>query len=149
MEIAGANNLAFIVHFAACIFMTGIIWIVQLILYPAFAYVDPAKYKQFHKLHSFRISLLVGPAMLVELATAMVLLFHAWGDWIWRFNLATIIVIWLCTVFISMPIHNTLSEGFELHKIRKLIRTNWPRTILWTLRLGMLCLVLRGAGHVL
>jgi uncharacterized membrane protein len=138
MEVNSADRFFFSLHFAACAYMTGLIWTVQLILYPAFAYVEPARFKKFHSMHSSRISVLVGPVMLLELVTAIALLCQDLSHWIWKLNLASVLLIWFCTAFVSVPIHNLLADGLQLSNVKKLIRTNWLRTTLWTFRLAML-----------
>ena len=49
-----------------------------------------------------------------------------------------LIFIWLVTFFISVPQHNILSHGYNQIALDTLIRTNWIRTILWSLRLILL-----------
>lgn len=137
-------SFTFYLHFAACAFLAGLIWTVQLILYPAFAYSDPRQFASLHAMHSSKITAVVGPAMTLELVTAIALFFQEMSHWIWSLNLASIVLIWLWTAFVSMPIHQGLSQGFELDRINRLVRTNWLRTIVWTLRLVMLGLLLRG-----
>ena len=68
--------------------MVGVIWIVQLILYPAFADIGPENFKSFHTRHSNRISFIVGPVMFIDLLTAIILAFESQFQLLWSLNLA-------------------------------------------------------------
>ena len=140
MEIGSGDHLVFYLQLASCAVMTGVIWIVQLILYPTFSLIEKDRFKQFHEMHSSRITLIVGPAMLIEMITAFLLLMHNRTAMAWWVNFGLIILLWMSTAFLSVPIHNKLADGFDLIKIKKLVLTNWPRTFLWTLRLVILIL---------
>ena len=59
-----------VVQLACCAFMAGVIWVVQLILYPAFAQIQSAEFSAFHAKHSQKITFIVGPMMGLELFTA-------------------------------------------------------------------------------
>lgn len=50
------------------------------------------------------------------------------------FSSASLLLIWASTFFLSVPLHTKLLTEFEPSVIQKLITTNWPRTILWSLR---------------
>jgi len=129
-----------LVHLAAAWFMTGLIWVIQLVHYPLFLHVgrlDAAAYQQYQFSHMRRISWIVGPVMLVELATAGLLLAYrpegvsAALMWV---NLALLGLIWLSTATLQGPCHHRLSRGFEPDHVRRLVRSNWLRTVLWTTR---------------
>ena len=47
--------------------MTGLIWTIQLVHYPTFDHVADDHFADFAKFHASRISLIVLPAMIVEL----------------------------------------------------------------------------------
>lgn len=122
-------------HLAACAFMVGVIWLIQLVHYPAFLQINESRFGDFHHLHSLRMGWIVGPMMVFELVTGALLLMESKSDILLVLNLAGIIAIWVCTFAISVPIHNSLSRGRDQQHIEKLVRTNWPRTWLWSLRL--------------
>lgn len=65
----------FFAGFAATLLMTGLAWMVQLVHYPSFRYVEPRKFPEFHRFHSNRITLIAAPLMLAELGTAIILVF--------------------------------------------------------------------------
>ncbi len=48
-----------------------------------------------------------------------------------------ILLIWILTFLIFVPIHNNIQGGkFNTPLLRKLIQSNWFRTLLWTLVLA-------------
>jgi hypothetical protein len=49
-------------------------------------------------------------------------------------NAVLIVLIWLCTFLLSVPLHNRLGQKRDVEKIRRLVATNWPRTVAWSLR---------------
>lgn len=125
------TDFMLILHILSCFLLTGLIWTVQLVHYPSF-YFTIDKMKEFHLFHTTRISLLVIPMMLTELGTALYLTWLTPTAFAW--NLCGIGLIWVSTFFLSVPIHNQLSIKQNADLIKRLILTNWPRTLLWTLR---------------
>lgn len=117
--------------------MTGLIWFVQVVHYPLFAFVRPDAIAEYESRHTGRTTIVVGPVMLVELGASLALLgfrpdqVPLWSAWAGVLLLA---VIWLSTFFISVPYHSRLARGFSPHAVSALVRTNWIRTIAWTLR---------------
>ena len=124
-------EVIFNVHLWCSIFMTGLIWIVQLVHYPSFRFVSSSDFVDFEKFHTSSISLIVLPVMLLELVT---------GVWICAFemnlvyliNLIALGGIWLTTFLLSVPCHTKLGVGKDMQTIDKLVKTNWIRTILWS-----------------
>ncbi len=116
--------------------MVGVIWVIQLVHYPSFKFVKEERFGFFEYFHSLRISWIVVPIMLVELATAVLMVYFA--PEIFRtkteFLLLVLVIIWAATFFLSAPIHKKLHSIFERKLIRKLVSTNWIRTFFWTAR---------------
>lgn len=74
--------------------------------------------------------------MLTEMATALWLVSAVGGEArgaAWA-GLALLAVIWLSTAVLQVPAHGRLAGGFHPHHHRFLVRTNWIRTVGWTLR---------------
>ncbi|MEM9189658.1 MAG: hypothetical protein AAGF12_10815 [Myxococcota bacterium] len=124
-----------LVHAMATMFMVAVIWFVQLVHYPLFAKVGAASFGEFERAHVSKISLIVVPAMLVELASAVGLVMirtpgvRLWESWL---GLALLLFIWATTFFVQVPIHEQLGQGFDPSTIRRLVGSNWFRTIAWT-----------------
>ncbi len=130
-------------HVFATLFMVGLIWFVQIVHYPLFAHVGTSEFKVYEELHQRLTTWVVAPVMLVELATALALVKSAPTEWttlVWG-GLGLALLIWLVTATLSVPAHKTLAVEFSTDAYRKLVSTNWIRTIAWTVR-GMLVLFL-------
>ncbi len=134
-------NAIFVIHFFTCAFMTGVIWIIQILNYPSYIYVDKEKASEFHDYHTKNITYIVGPVMFIELLSGSLLLWYNAGNLLYVLNFLGLIAIWLHTAFISIPLHNSLSKQFTPSKIKLLVRANWVRTLLWSVRSGTLFFV--------
>ena len=116
--------------------MLGLIWFVQIVHYPLFAKVGKENWLAYEKAHTHQTSFVTAPLMIVELLTAIAIIFWGWNIpiwWVWL-NLVMVIGLWLSTFLIQVPLHNQLLKRFSEAAIRKLVNSNWIRTILWTLR---------------
>ena len=122
-------------------FLAGLIWTIQVVHYPLFDRVGRAGFVSYETAHAQLITMVVGPAMLVEIlaATAMVALrpkaVPAWAAWT---GLVLVGVIWASTAFIQVPMHNVLGRGFDADAHAHLVGTNWIRTIVWSARAALL-----------
>lgn len=126
--------------------MTGVIWMVQLVQYPGFSRVGVPEFAAFHLHHARSIGLVVGPLMVLELLTALLLAAVGEPAWFWRSMLAVLLVIWFSTALWQGPLHGRLArEGPRRDLLRALVRGNWLRTFLWTARsTALLCFYARG-----
>ena len=131
------KNLIFLAHFATTLYLVGLIWIVQSLVYPSMGLVGADGYAAYHNLHTSRITPVVAPAMIVELVTAIYLVFvplegidkrYFWG------GLALVLIIWASTFFVQVPLHEKLAQSSNAEVQSKLVMTNWIRTFAWTLR---------------
>jgi hypothetical protein len=127
-------------HFASVAFMTGLIWLIQLVQYPLMDRVAPADFPAYHAAHSTRITFIVGPAMILELATAAGLVMAAGSGRVshplaWT-CLALTVGVFASTAFLSVPQHAILGSGFDAAAHARLVSTNWVRTILWSAHLA-------------
>ena len=118
--------------------MTGVIWFVQVVHYPLILLVPSSSRITYCKTHAKRTSFVVLPPMLVELGTAIAMCFLASGSIYWFVNLLLLILIWMSTFLIQVPLHNHLGQKTEDSFVERLVATNWIRTALWTLRSVML-----------
>ena len=133
-------TLLFLAHVFATLTMFGVIWIVQVVHYPLFAGVGDTGWADYSAGHQWRITLVVGPAMVLELATAVGLVLArppAFPAWAVLTGLVAVGVIWAATALLSVPAHNALSAIFDADAHARLVATNWIRTVLWTLRAAL------------
>ncbi len=124
--------------------MLGIIWFVQVVHYPLFARVGPAEFADYELSHQRRTTWVVMPLMLVEAGTALLLLIFGWSQFdrtLLILNVVLLAIIWLSTFFLQVPLHARLARRFDADPHRQLVRSNWLRTVAWTLR-GLLVFIL-------
>ncbi len=148
-------SIVWLLHSAAVWFMTGLIWLIQCVQYPLFMKVGRAEFPEFHRLHSAWITPVVAPIMLLELATAVMLLLPAWApEAIPLRHRITCLVLTLSvfafTAVFSVPAHNRLAiGGLDEGTLRFLVVSNWLRTAAWTihgaLALGLTARLLAGS----
>ena len=125
-----------ILHLIATSVMVGVIWVIQLVHYPSFHFVELKQYTTFQRFHMARISYVVIPVMLTELFTLILIVISM--DQIDTLVLASavlLIFIWLMTAVFFSSAHQKLTLGYDQTVVDKLVKLNWGRTLLWTLRL--------------
>lgn len=122
-----------VVHLIATSFLTGLIWFVQIVHYPMFRRLGVENSGLAAKEHQKNTTKIVGPAMLLELTTALLLLFKVKSR-LALANLLLLSVTWFSTVLIQVPLHRRLSRKFGPETIERLVRTNWLRTATWSIR---------------
>ena len=125
-----------ILHLIATSVMVGVILVIQLVHYPSFHFVELKQYTTFQRFHMARISYVVIPAMLTELFTLILVVISM--DQIDILVLASailLIFIWLMTAVFFSGVHQKLTLGYDQTAVDKLVKLNWGRTLLWTLRL--------------
>ena len=118
--------------------MTGVIWVIQLVHYPSFRFIDSTRFVDFQRFHQRSITWIVLPTMMVELCSGILILVTQNLSPLSISNISSITLIWLATYFFSVPCHSALEKEFNGKVVEKLIQTNWIRTVLWTLRTFML-----------
>ncbi len=118
--------------------MVGVIWFVQLVHYPAYRWVEGSDFVRYQTEHMRRTTWVVFPLMVSELATA---LWWGWVTWptgqdrVWALaGLGLIGIAWGSTALFQVPLHQKLLLKREAGTIERLVRTNWIRTVAWTLR---------------
>ena len=124
-------------HAFATVAMTGLIWFVQVVHYPLFASVGEAGFERYEAAHVRRTTWVVAPLMLAELASAGWL--AVWpptpgSAWAVYLGFALLLVVWLSTALGQIPCHRRLEGGLDLGVVRRLVATNWIRTVAWTAR---------------
>ena len=136
-----------LLNFALAAYLTGLIWVVQLVVYPALALVDKADFAPYHAAHTRGMGYAAGAPMVLELALASWLAWAAypvWGRAIAVGQLALVLAAWLATFFIAVPFHNRLAaHGYNYIVLDGLTRTNWLRTLAWTARASLLFWLLK------
>ena len=128
-----------LLHLTVSSMMVGVIWVIQLVHYPSFHFVDNLRYSNFQSFHMRSISYVVIPVMLTELLT-LILLIYTMDEMNISLVLSAIMlfVIWVITAVFFSGAHQKLTLGYDKSVVRDLIKMNWSRTLLWTFRLILL-----------
>lgn len=109
-----------------------LVWLVQLVIYPSFRYVNAAELVAWHARYQTLISFFVIPMMFAQvwLVGRQALATRSGVD------IASAVLVagaWLSTFTLSVPCHRALAEtGKDPVVVDRLVRTNWPRTLAWT-----------------
>lgn len=126
-----------LVLFCAClsIFLTGIIWFMQIVHYPLFKYQSNIA---FHKENQKRSAFLIFPLMAIEFVLSLVLLIITIHTHLFMTILIINILLWLIlisTFLLQAPCHVKLKRhADQSHIIANLVLTNWIRTFLITIK---------------
>lgn len=127
--------LVFLINLLATWFLVGLIWTIQVVHYPLFAGVGADRFAAYQADHARLITYIVGPTMLIEAATTVLLVvarppsIPAWIVWT---GLLLLAVVWLSTALIQVPAHGRLADGFDAAIHQRLVSSNWIRTLAWT-----------------
>lgn len=124
--------------------LTGIIWFVQLVHYPLLGQLGDgtAAYMQRHMTLATRV---IGPLIGAETLLAAAVLTRAWqggsGAVLALIGFALVLLILASTKWLQRPCYKTLCRGPHPQALRRLIATNWIRTVAWSLR-SLVCIAM-------
>lgn len=131
------KSLILLTHVGATLAMFGLIWFVQIVHYPLFDRVGRDAFTIYEAAHTSLTTLVVAPLMGLELLTGLLLLAYPPERIPFNVLLVGIILIgliWASTAFVQVPQHAILSQGYDSAAHSLLVKSNWVRTILWSLR---------------
>jgi hypothetical protein len=118
--------------------MCGLIWFVQVVHYPMFVRIAGDASRAYAIEHQRRTTWVVAPLMLVELVTAAMIAMSpppGIGRGLALFGLVVVLLLWASTALLQAPLHGKLArEGHSNEAVASLVRGNWGRTLLWTVR---------------
>ena len=133
------NNFVLLGHLIFTSIMTGVIWVIQIVHYPSFHFIEKELYTAFQKFHMNKISIIVIPIMLAELITGMMLFLDKSSKSPFLIiSFVILVLIWLITGVFFSKAHKELMTGYQELVVNQLVVMNWIRTLLWTLRLLLL-----------
>lgn len=122
-----------LLDFGLCI----LIWMVQLIVYPSFAFYNNTQLLTWHKTYTKAIALIVIPLMLGQLGIAIYQVFLAQNSYT-LVSIVLVVFLWGITLLKFAPMHQQISEGnTQIQLLKTLVQMNWIRTIIWTLLFGL------------
>jgi hypothetical protein len=130
-------DLILLANFVATCVMTGVIWFVQWVHYPLLASVPVDRAIDIATDHQRRTGQVLAIPMAVEGFTTLGLLISRPESvqifWPW-FGAVLLAVALGSTVFVSVPLHAKMATNPTADVGRRLVVTNWSRTIAWSLR---------------
>lgn len=142
-------QLLVVLHAVPTLYLCGLIWFVQVVHYPLFAAVGEREFVAYEQAHCRRIAPIVLPPMVVELGLALWLWFAAppaLAPWA-AMGLGLLVIVWGSTFLVQVPCHERLALTADAAALRRLVVSNWARTVAWTLRGGLAVgLLLPGAS---
>jgi hypothetical protein len=128
-----------IFQIAVTAFLCGLIWFIQVVHYPLFREIPESEFLYYHSKHMKKTAFLTIFSMIVEAFTVGVLVFLFQRGTkpylITMMGLIALGLIWLSTFGLQLPRHLKIKTDHKIENINFLIRSNWIRTILWTIRL--------------
>lgn len=129
-----------LVHAGATLALVGLIWTIQVVHYPLMSDVGPDTFVRYQERHMQLVTFVVAPLMIVEGLTAVAIVLSEPAE-ISVVGMILLVAIWLSTALVQVPCHKRLIEGFDPEAHDRLVRSNWIRTVLWSVR-GFLALIL-------
>ena len=130
-------NSILLANFVATCLMAGVIWFVQWVHYPLLAKVPVDRAVETAIDHQRRTGQVLAIPMAVEGFTTLGLLIIRPESvpifWPW-FGAVLLAVALGSTVFVSVPLHAKMATNPTADVGQRLVVTNWPRTIAWSLR---------------
>ena len=141
---SSSYQLILVLHMLATSVMVGVIWFVQHVHYPLKRFVEADMFKEYERQHIDRTGRIVGLPMLAEAALATLLIvdpaIHGQPALAWL-GFGLLLLIWISTAAFQVPQHHILSFGFDRRAYRRLVNSNWARTVLWSAR-GVIAVIL-------
>ena len=130
-----------LVHLVATATLAGLVWVVQLVVYPSFLLVGggPA-WPAVHAAHTRAVALLVALPWAVQGAGLAALLVRDGPSALLLATGVLALTTVAVTVLVFVPLHSRLGRAWDEGAARRLVRTNWIRTGAWTG--GTLCAAL-------
>ncbi len=135
--------ILFLIQVFATLAMFGLIWFVQLVHYPLFLVIPESAFLAYETNHATRTGWIAAPLMTAELLSALLLLLPSLRPAFLSRNAANlgaslVVLLWLSTGLIQVPLHNRLHREYHRATIARLIHSNWLRTLLWTARAALM-----------
>ena len=116
--------------------MVGVSLITHFVTYPSFKLIKSITFSEFHKSYTKKMLFIVAPIMTTELiSTILIVIFDINYSFIDIILLGVLMLIWVLTFYMIVPIHNKLSVNYNKDLNQKLIKYNGLRTTFWIIKL--------------
>ncbi len=139
-------DLVWIFHLVVASFFTGTLWFALLIHYPLLARAPKEWYPQAQQFHIKRTMFLAYGMLVLEAASGLWLLVStpqsSQGYWL-LLSMFLLVCGWVVTWSRCLPGHKCLRGGFAEAPYRRLYHAHVIRTLLWSARVGVLCIAIQ------
>lgn len=125
-----------VANLAGTALMVGFTWTIQVLTYPMMKAVPADGFVAFELMHRNRVTAVLAVLAPTEIVAAagVAMFVDDVPSWLSVGAGALLFAIWLSTLLFYAPLHMRLSTGFDPVLHRRLVRSNWVRTIAWTVR---------------
>jgi hypothetical protein len=125
-----------VANLAGTALMVGFIWTIQLLTYPMMRAVPADGFVAFELMHRTRATAVLAVLAPIEIVATVgvVLVVEDVSAWLAVGSAVLLVAIWSSTLLFFAPLHMRLSTGFDPAVHRRLVSTNWLRTVAWSLR---------------
>ena len=123
-----------VIHLVAVALLTGVGWVVQLVVYPAFRLVGPDEWAAYHDAHRRAITLVVGLPWVVQAASTVALLLDPPDGRLLAAVVLAVLAVGTvaATVAVAVPAHDRLTATHRDADLTVLLHANLARTLAWT-----------------
>lgn len=109
-----------------------LIWMVQLVVYPSFIFMDRQRLIVWHTKYTMGISIIVIPLMLAQLILSLLIISRG-ISFFKGIDVFLVLLVWVLTFTIFVPAHRAIASGQSNELLLgRLVAKNWYRTIIWT-----------------
>ena len=130
-----AGQAFLLLETAATIFMSGVLWTMQLLNYPLLALVGRDAFPGYEAAHNRRFALVVVPGVLAAAVGGIGLVAARPGQvplWAPACELALLVLVIISTAALQGRQHGALARGFDQRTLSLLARSNWIRVAAWS-----------------
>src|SRR5215831_17770050 len=118
------HMVAFVITLALTLYMTGMIWSMQILEYPLFAFVGPQEFPAYHQRHNKGLPIVILPSIVAFLSALALIFTRPASLSVWpcvAIALCDLITI-LVTALREAPLHGRLDrEGYSAEVIHQLV----------------------------
>jgi hypothetical protein len=109
-----------------------LIWLVQIAIYPSFQHVDTELLHTWHRRYVARMTWIAGPLIIAQslIVGGQVIDSPQLTHWS---SALLVLIAWILTFGVSVPLHKRIQcEPKNEALLKRLVLTNWPRTLTWS-----------------
>lgn len=120
---------------AACWYMTGLMWLTQLVSYPALATVPATDAPALERTQQARLVSLSMPATITALAAGVFIAINADSQGVTALAIALVSVLMIVGLLVGSvqsSQHQRLMKSFDKELHRRMVTGNWVTTLGWT-----------------